>query len=250
VVIQFGSPPAPCLRWLGSQEGNLRWAITFDGRRMWFGPFDGPWEVERLFEVPMTLVKSAYSPTNLLLFSPDSDGPAVVILIDGSTGDEVGTPISGGEFLLWNATDFSADCNLIALGFANDDGPEGHGITLIVDSGTGREISRVATDVPASALSFDSESGELIAGMFDGSIITIDPETGEVIFEVETTTTSRIFDVGVRADGLVVVASEGQIELVDRQSGPVGIAAEARNVVNARVRTDGTVLTLTAERRV
>ncbi len=80
--------------------------------------------------------------------------------------------------------------------------------------------------------------------MVDGSVMTVDLVTGDLVSSVATTATTPVVRIGVRPDGLIVTASSGRIELVDRRTGPTGVVAEVSDVVDGGVRPDGTVVTL------
>ena len=103
--------------------------------------------------------------------------------------------------------------------------------------------------LPPSATAFDEAAGQLIGAIVDGSIITIEISTGEIVSQVETTTTAEPIEVGIRPDGLIVLVSPGQVEIVDRLTGPTGLSVELRNIDFARVRHDGSLLTTTADER-
>ena len=81
--------------------------------------------------------------------------------------------------------------------------------------------------------------------------MTIDLGTGQIVASVEATATAgNLLDVGVLPDGRIVAVSAGQAELIDRRTGPIGRPIELRDVVEARVRTDGLIRTVDADLRV
>ena len=83
--------------------------------------------------------------------------------------------------------------------------------------------------------------------MSDGELITVDLVTGDAAATVATSATSPVIEVGVRGDGQIIAVTEGQIEVVDRRTGPTSPVTELSNVVLARVRPDGTVVTRGAD---
>ena len=174
-------------------------------------------------------------------------GSQTVTVHDPTTGQRVGSPVGGDLYL---NVDVSGDGSPIG-DFNIDPGTrEGDSVTYILDGDTGEEIFHLDSNRAVQALTFDSTTGELIAALKGGRIMTIDLTTREVVSDVETTTTSEFLDVGVRSDGLIVAASAGQIELVDRRTGPTGTTVDLPNVIVAIVREDGNVVTITAENQI
>ena len=88
------------------------------------------------------------------------------------------------------------------------------------------QLYRVDTTAPAASIAFDPNTLELVAGMVDGSVMTVDLVTGDLVSSVATAATTPVVRIGVRPDGLIVTASSGRIELVDRRTGPTGVVAE------------------------
>ncbi len=236
-----------CVIWMGDETLNRRWAGSEDARTMWFGPFDGPWEIKREFDDPTFRVKWAHTPANrIVAITEASSGPALT-LIDEVTGETVGTPLNFGDDLL--GIEANDDGSLVAVGFAVRGGADGDGHTFILDGRTGEEIHHVVSKLPAARIVFDDSRNELVAAIVDGSLMTVDIASGEIVAAVETTTPSALLDLGVQPDGTIMVVSEGQIEFVDRQAGPTGPTFELRNVVGARIRPDNLITTFTADDR-
>ena len=258
-ISEHGLAPTSCGWWMGDESADRRvfWTddsvgpsdgASFAVSRIWLGPYDGPWELEKEYEVPLSDVglKSSFRPTHRLIagiFSPQS---AQVVLLDDRTGEFVGAPISGGwDFL---SVDANLDGTLYAVGFGTPNRPEGDGRTVIVNMVTGEEIFRVNTVVPFQNLGFDPRGGELVGVTFDGMIMTIDLDAQEIVSTVDTGLAGSI-KVYVRDDGLLVVVSEGQIQLADRRAGFVDDPIELRNAIGSRFRPDGRVLVFTADGR-
>ncbi len=237
VVTDHGPAPAECVLWRGDAALDARWATSLDARTMWFGTFDGPW-TERDFAEGTFPVKSAFSPSGrLFFFGPDSGS---VIVLDDETGDIVTVVEEGGDFI---GLDVSPDGQYFAIGYGIRDGAEGDGLTIVFDAATGGEIFRVATPLPAERLVFDTAADELILGIIDGSVTTIDLETGTIVRTIPSGVASGFVDMElVRPDGLLTVVTPGQLQLVDRRTGPVGAPVELRGVASAWIRPDGSVL--------
>ena len=248
-VTEHGPPTADCVRWFGDEQANLRWAGTQDGRRMWFGPYDGPWEIEIEHEVPTLILSRSFKASNTLLFVSDPEGDTELRLLDARTGAPVGTPVEVDGFVLGTSDAFTEDGSLIAAGIGFVGGDANSSQTIVIDGTSGDEILRITMPLPPSATAFDEAAGQLIGAIVDGSIITIEISTGEIVSQVETTTTAEPIEVGIRPDGLIVLVSPGQVEIVDRRTGPTGLSVELRNIDFARVRHDGSLLTTTADER-
>jgi WD40 repeat protein len=169
-----------------------------------------------------------------------------VVLIDDRSGETVAGPITAGRDLL--GVEVSPDGALVALGFGDPDAADPHGVLVVVDAETGAERFRFDTPVPASTFAFDRERDELVAGMIDGGeIITVDLETGAVVATTRYRAASRLLDLGVMPDGLLLAVSEGQVEAIDRRVGPVGDPIALRDAGDARVRNDGTIVTRSSD---
>ncbi len=110
----------------------------------------------------------------------------------------------------------------------NFDATNGSGRLQVVDATTGEQLFVLDTDAPAASMSFDPTSLELIAGLADGSVITVALLTGDIISSVATTATTPVGALGLRSDGLIVAVSNGQIELVDRRTGSPGVVTQLR----------------------
>ncbi|MDH3682764.1 MAG: protein kinase, partial [Acidimicrobiia bacterium] len=240
-VTEYGPPPEPCVAWVGDAAADRRIAVTLDGLRAWFGPFDGPWEVEKRFDEPVFVCSPCpFNRSHRMLFGGVRDGAPVALLFDDRTGDQVGPPIVGGIGELTGT--LSEDGALAVVSFGPDPGGGEDGSTAVVDGRTGEEVFRL-DDLAASAVILDDAAGELVAGTFEGAIVTVELATGLVVSRVETTAASRALDLGLRPDGLVVVTSPDRVELVDRRTGPVGGTIELPTIVMAELREDGTLYT-------
>ena len=253
-TVEHGPPPAICIVWVGDELLDRRAASSLDGLQMWIGPYEGAWEIEKEFAEPTFLVEMSLNATNKILVVTPPDGlsllpedGAVLTLLDAASGESVGTPITGGVDFLSVAT--TEDGSLIAIGYGIPAGPDGDGLTIVADGNNGEEIFRVTTPLPAGALTFDEATGQLLAMIIDGSLVTIDLSIGEIVSEVESGATSFPLALKVRPDGLILAVTSGQVEVLDRRNGSTDLTVELRDVGFARIRPDGTVLTVTSERR-
>ncbi len=241
---EHGPAPAECLQWIGDEELDRKIAFSEnDDGRFWAGPFDGPFDTMRTFDAPTTGIMSSLRPTGryYVMSFPD-DGPPEFSLLDDRTLETVGEPVSGGQNFF--TPEVNDDGSLVALSFGTPFRPEGDGELIVLDGVTGEERLRVVTPIPMNEVVFDEAGSALLGTTFDGRLLTIDLNTGDVVGDVEITATSPPSDMEVGADGLVSIVSAGQLELVDRNAGPVGEPVELRNVVDARLRPDGLVLSI------
>jgi DNA-binding SARP family transcriptional activator/WD40 repeat protein len=237
-IEDHGPSVGGCGVWFG--DPSVDRAVAGNGEGHWIGPFDDPYAVELEQASPMFLAPADLA-GDVVAFSADQDGFESVLLFDATTGERIGDPIGSGRFRSF-AVDPSG--SFAAVGFQQFDAADGAGRLHVLDAKTGDELFRIDTQAPASNLVFDPTTLELVSGMADGVLMTVDLVTGEIASTVATTATAEIFEVGVRPDGLVLAVSDGQVELVDRRTGPTGFVTELRDVVSARVRDDGSVVTL------
>jgi hypothetical protein len=250
-VTDHGPSPTPCGWWFWDEVADRVAVGSEDGLRHWFWPYGGPL-VETNSDEPTYLVLGSFRPNNRLVYWSPFNDEATVTLRDDTTGQQVGSGVGaggGGSNYIVGSVDATADGSRFAVGMGIRDGPEGDGRTFVIDGETGEEIFHVNSPVPALRLIFDEPNGQLVAGMSDGTIMTIDILTREIVSEVSTTTTSRFLELGIRADGIVIAVSNGQIEYVDRWTGPTGTEVELRSPLAARLRPDGALLIATADDR-
>ena len=247
-VVEHGAPPAECIVWMADEALDRRWAGSIDGLRMWFGPYDGPWQVEKRFRAPTTVLSRAFTSSGKLVAVAESGG-FFVTLLDDQTGELVGTSLDARNVL--GRIEVSPNGRFIAAGIAKPgDVAVSEPRSVVLDGMTGEELFRFdsSSSLKSSVYTFDEAAGELIVGNQDGTILTVDLTTQEVISEVRTNARSGFVSLGVRSDGLIMATTTGEIELVDRHVGSTRINASVRNVVDARVRSDDSVLVVTSDR--
>ena len=216
-------PPSPtsCGLWIGDDDGDRVVVESEDGLSSWYGPEGGPW-VETNFDEPTYVLAKAFRPTKRLVYLIPGDDGHQLLLRDDTTGELVGTPVGGNASYYKGSVDVSSDGSLVAAGFAFDNDPEGDGRTFVIDGQTGEELFHINTPAPAQRLIFDEVNAQLIAGLFDGSILTIDIATQRVVSETTITRTSDLLGLGVRADGIIMAVTAGQGVFLHRSAGPAG----------------------------
>jgi WD40 repeat protein len=239
LVDDHGPSPDECGVWWGDPATDRVVVGGSDAERNWIGFFDDPDAIELEQSGPMFLVNTDFAGDVVAYVVPGQQ--LNVQLFDAKTGEPIGEPI--GADGLWSV-EIDSTGSFAALGTEAFDDTNGSGGLLVVDATTGEQLYRIDTAAPPASLTFDPTTLELIAGMVDGGVVTVDLVTGEIVSSVTTTATAPVGRVGVRHDGLIVAVSNGQIELVDRRTRATSVVAELRDAVDARVRPDGTVVTL------
>jgi len=248
-MTEHGVAPAECAQWLGDPDLGRRVALTFSEGpsavdKVSLGPFDGEWDVELEYDEVTLLLSRSMTANRLILSHPES---GTIFLLDATTGAQVGEDIDGNfaDSRLSVATATSADGRLVALGGAGTAAGDAPGQLLILDAESGAEIARLETDAPPTALAFDDDGGALVAGLFTGAVVTIDTVSLETVSTVGIGATARIAALGIRPDGLVVVATDAGALVVDRITGPTGAEITWRHEPAARIRPDGSITFLT-----
>lgn len=178
----------------------------------------------------------------VVLASFDSSGVALVV-VDVTTGD-----------VLTEVDALGPTSSLASRGDGSTIGitkalPDGSGEAILLDAQSGAELHVVPLSDPSDESVFDPATGEMLIVTEAGDLLTVDIAAGEVVAQVDLTTTSVVEATGIGPDGLVVVASESQIELVDRRSGPTGDVIPLRDVFALGVQPDGSVVKVDAEAR-
>ena len=242
-ITVYDEPPAPCVEWDLDPATGHRWARTPDGASLWSSPAGGTW-TEIQIDTPV-LMESGSHHHSTCSSVPSSMAHQRAYLLNVVTGELVGEPI----FAEGTPTQHQLSRDGSRLAVASLFPEDGSGLIRIVDTESGRELSRIRTDAAISKLSFDDATSELMAAGFDNSITTFDLESGDIVATVNTRATSRVIDMEVRPDGLLLVVSAGQAEILDRRSGPIGDPIELRNVTQSVISPNGHITTLTADNR-
>ena len=236
--------PRPATRtlrsWIGDADAGLRWAGFLDGRQ-WIGPYDGDLTPIDSGERGGPLTRE-FAGDRLLFGDEGPGGEPSATVVDMTTGDPVGEPVAGLVMADPQAAAVSPDGTAFAIGAISPEAPgdpTGDGRLFLVDAATGDELLRVALPTEVARVAFDPDSGDVITLSREGELITVDASSGQVLARTETAVNS--FDrLGVRPDGLVVITSPGQVELIDRAVGRV--ATPLRLPGLSTVRSDGTVI--------
>ncbi len=230
-----------CGAWLGDPATNRVVVQCCEGERTWIGTFDDPYAIEAEHSEPRFLIDGDRG-GNVALFAALTDDGARAVLIDATTGEQIGEPIGRGNLVTASADPSGSFAAVSSERLAGEVAE-----LFVVDAATGDEIHRIETALPATRIDWDPATPELVAGMADGSVMTVDLVAGDIVATVPTTATAGIFGIRVRPDGLIVAVSNGQIEIVDRRSGPTGVAIPVRDIIDGGIRDDGTVVTLGAD---
>ena len=240
-----GPPPTECAWWLGDESLGRRIALSADvgPSTIWFGPFDGgDWETERSFDEEVLLLSRSLRSNRLVVLQNAS---ASVILLDATTGETVGEEFSAGFRNGRTSTGAvtSADGELIAFGGADVVNQAGQ--LFIVAAETGTEVARIELPTPVSAVAFDPSGDDIIAGLSDGRIVTVNLTSFETTSTVTPDAPVSLLALGVQPDGLIVAVTESGAFLADRVEGPTGEEIAIKHLGAARVRPDGDISTLT-----
>lgn len=232
-VVDHGAAPGACALWVGDVATGRKVAVSDAGTA--FGALDGSFDVE-LSADRRLLLASRQIVGNRVLFASFDTGDLSMVVLDATTG-EVVTEVEGLADL--GSVTFGGDGSLIGL---TSTITGGGGEAILLDAQTGEEVRRVAIDESGEESRFDQATGEMLVATAGGELITIDVESGEVVAQVPTSSSAEVVAIGVRPDGLVVIATEDQIETIDRLTGPTGVTAPIQDALAIRVRPDGTVL--------
>ena len=231
-VVDHGPDEGDCPGWVGDPTTGRK--VVSAGRidGTWLGSLDGELDVRLDTDDELWVFSRAIVGNRVVLGSPDT---ASFHVVDATTGEFVAeVPAPDGDFGLT----FGSDGTIIGLTRETTDGGE----AILLDAATGAELHRVPLAAGAEESVFDLTTGELLVPTTDGKLVTIDIETGEVVSEVDRSIGGGVVAIGVRPDGMVVIATEELLEVVDRSAGPTGVAAPVEDARAMRVRPDGTVL--------
>ncbi len=236
-ISDAGPPPADCVVGFRDESGGL--AGKVDGSQIWMG-------------VDLDTTVTFDEPTFLILETAErvavrtDSTPTRVELLDRSSGDRVGAPTTGGQFL--SSWAVSADQSVMAVGFGESNN-EIDGTLVVVDPSTGAEILR--RDLPRwpSTLAFDPTTGDLIAALNGGVVIRIDPLTGEFLDEFATGQVGGFVGGGFLPDGRLALVARDSITVFDPVTNVGTVAAELQNVALGIVRPDGVIVTIADQSR-
>ena len=179
-VADNGPAPYPCGKWFADSEAGRRVALNEDGTKLSLATSDGVWTIEREFAEPLIIRSRSFNEAARLVFQTSTDGVDTIVLLDSNTGELVGEPFRDGDEL--TKVGFSGDGSLLALGWAVHDGPDGDGRTSVIEIANGEEVFHIDSEFPPFSFAFDAATGQLLAGLDNGGILTIDSHytTGRV----------------------------------------------------------------------
>ena len=179
-----------------------------------------------------------------------SPGETRVFLVDGPSGEQIGSGIAGravsGPPGGW-AYATSSDGATVLVPFHEPIDPAAGGRIAVMDGASGEQIGEVLTSAAVTALDLDEETGEIVAALEDGRVVTYADgrPTGEV-----RPASSTVRDVRVLGDGRLVVAGLGQAEVFDRATGRSVDVVPLRSAYNVLTNADGLIVTLTGDDRI
>jgi hypothetical protein len=246
-ITDHGSAPEDCGVWLADRVTGLTAVAGGDGtapNRWWVGTVDDPAATEitdRYDGPPFPVVLAGDR------FAATEDGTAWTVL-DATTGEQVGSPVEADE--VYAVVMHPAGDYLAILGRAVDaeDGA-GIGRLHLVDARNGTELFEIDTERFIGGVAFDPDAGEMIVAVEGVALRTYDTASGGLVAETPLPGTSEVRSVGIRPDGAVVVASLGQVDVLDRRTGPIEQPVELRDASHAEARPDGTVLVILGDGR-
>ena len=247
-VAQHGPPPVDCAVWFGNPQSGRWFASAFPSNRIWFGPFGGGSDVTLDLEFEtFALIPQVTVFDRVILQNEQS----VITLVDADTGEQVGPAIEGhddwwfpavsedGRYVAFPLVYFEAGSSSVSGALQ----PQTElGRVLVVDGETGQEVFRIDRDAAPTAVTFDDSSGELLAMFSDGSLVTIDLDTQQVVADIQTGVASGVFEMGVRPDRRVIILTSGSAELVDRRIGLLDVSLRAPDgIAQAEILPDGRI---------
>ena len=243
-ITDHGSAPDECGVWFVDPVSERTVVETERGARRWVGTLDDPAAIEITDRHDGTLFPVAIAGDR---FAATVDGTAWTVH-DAETGEQVGTPTAVRE--AYQVVMHPAGEYLSVLGRAVEpDGGAGIGRIHLIDARTGTEIDAIETERFVGGVAFDDTTGELVAAVEGIALATFDAASGGLIGEIPLPGTSEVRSVSIGGDGAVVVASLGQVDVVDRRTGPMRDPVELRDADHVEARPDGTVLVMRSDGR-
>jgi hypothetical protein len=230
-VTAVAPAPEPCMVWHGDEDLDRMLVIdpTSDPQRFRSGTFDGTLDSEWTLDDPAAPLSRGLVASGRILMA-GLDRPTA-FLMDDATGAIIGDTIRATEVFSAAA---NADGSLFAVSVAGA-APE----VVVLDGQSGEVVATVTGNTPATALVFDEQSGDLLAGLRNGFVATIDVAAGEIVAEVDPGTTDQVFDLAVEDDGTVVALTINEVVRLDRSDGQIGEPVMLRDGVRGRLLDDG-----------
>lgn len=239
-IESVGSLPEECARWGADRDETWQVAISADNDTVWLGDYGAGWNVEVPLTGPSRLAATAPSDLRRFFVTSGDIVHQTGHLLDGQTGEPVGPPIEG---LSAGHARFSADGRLLVVGSGHGGDPDGPGPVRLFDAETGQELWNVDAPSRAQAFAFDEAAGEILAGTVGGELLPIALADGAIGAPIPTSIEMNIDWLERRDDGSVVVGSQGLIEIVTRDGGPVlGTQVDPNGAHRGALRPDGVVV--------
>ena len=242
-VIEYGPAPESCVLWNGDPTLDRTAAISEDGETLWFGSYQDPDAVEVDVDGFITLqggVEFGSSGTASATTVRELDDALAIVSYDTATGLPIGEAIVAddavGVFASETFSNQGSRMWALSLELATDDGIEGQ--RLVINLETGDVVLQTNQDNALSSFSIEEEAGEIVGVTIDGSLVTLDLDSGEVVTSTNIETPNAL-SLTIRDDGLVAVASTSQFEVLDRRSGSIEDPRPIGPFVQAQFRDDG-----------
>lgn len=232
-AIDHGPSADNCAIWVGDVEAGQR--VTVDNGTWAVGPIDGPGGIELQVDRDIAVAGRTLIGDRVAFVAPEATGLSF-LLFDTTTGELV---TEQNEMADPSSITFGGDGTLVAY---TTTVPGAGGQLVVLDAQTGEEQQRVDIVESGEESRFDLTTGEVVIPTAGGRLLTVDIESGTVVSDVPTAGSAEVAAVGIRPDGLVVIAREDMIEIVDRRSGPTGVMVASGEYVAVRVRPDGSVM--------
>lgn len=234
-AIDHGPSADNCAVWLGDVEAGQRVTVdTLDTRTWTVGPIDGPGGIDLQVDRDIGISGRTLIGDRVAFTAPEPTGLSY-LLFDTTTGELVTE--QNGLAAPWST--FGGDGTVVVY---TTTVPGAGGQLVVLDAQTGEEQQRVDIVAPGNESRFDLTTGEVVIPTAGGRLLTVDIESGTVVSDVPTAASARVVAVGIRPDGLVVIAREDMIEIVDRRTGPTGVMVASDEYFAMRVRPDGSVM--------
>ena len=252
IPTERGEPAEPCVYWREFEAQNARIQFRPDFQRIWFGTYDGE-PIPRDFDGPIVgNTPVAPGENGVIPLVQNFEDRTQLLLVDAQTGSNVVDPIPGAGQWHGGGIDITSDGSIAAFatGAAPGERAEGAGSTRVVDTTNGEILYEFNTPLPASRIAIDEVRNEIVLAELDGRITTWSLITGATVATTAIVAGERVFDLKIRDDGTLAIATSGEVQWVDRSAGLVEVVAELRDVVWASYRADDSIILVTTEGRI
>ena len=228
-----------CGVWLMDSDERRSIVGAVSAQTVWFGTREDLFAIRVDFDQEQFLVSNTID-GGIASFISDATG--ALSFYDVDTGEQIGDRVDPQEYRIVKVDPSGAF--IAASGQLFDSNQRGR--MFVLDGETGVVIHTVETDSAISAVFFDFDRLQILAGLDDGRVVEVDLVTGALGETYETGSTSFIGEVNTAPDGSIVVITGGEAKVIDRQTGFITQAIELRNVQTGDYRDDGSLLVGTA----